>query len=266
MGCACRLGELFPTAARRNRGCRAALEEVAPTSLSFFQGEGEMNDYSATEATDDSLFDLSPGAFLQRLAYLLTTLPLGIFYFVFLSVGISLGLGLAILWVGILILALVMVAWLAMAEFERHLAGSLLGLEIPKPPRPRLAQAGLWETAKMRLADSSTWKSLLFLVLKLPLGIASFTLTFSAAVTALALLAVPFVFEIVPIQIAFNYVTTWDEALLCALAGVVMAGVTVALVNGQAWLWRQAASALLSPSEPMAAASPEAGETPLVIQ
>lgn len=225
-----------------------------------------MDDNSEIEAIDASLFDLSPGQFLQRLAYLLMTLPLGIFYFVFLSVGISLGLGLALLWVGILILAFVMAAWLAMAEFERTLADSLLGIEIPRPAHPSLAQAGLWNTARVRLADSCTWKSLLFLILKLPLGIVSFTLTFSAAVTSLALLAVPFVFEIVPVQIAFNSVTTWEEALLCALGGVAMAAVTVALVNGQAWLWRQASLALLSPANSLPAPSPEASESPLLIR
>ncbi|MEE8587486.1 MAG: sensor domain-containing protein [Acidobacteriota bacterium] len=220
----------------------------------------------AAEADDFSLFDFSPGPFFLRLAYLLLALPTGVFYFAFLSAGISLGLGLAIIWIGIPILAIVMAAWLALADFERLLTSSMLGLEIPSVKRPAEAPAGLWETMKFRLGDSCTWRSLLYLLLKLPLGIVSFSLAFSAAVSSLALMAVPFVYEIVPIRIGFDYVSSWEEALLCALGGILLAGGTLVLVNGLTLLWRQAASSLLSRSDPKAEASPGPEDAPLMIR
>ena len=217
------------------------------------------------EANDFSLFDFSPGPFFLRLAYLLLAFPTGVFYFVFLSVGISLGLGLAIIWIGIPILAIVMAAWLGLADFERRLTGSMLGLEIPKVKRPAEAQAGFWETVKFYLGDSCTWRSLLYLLLKLPLGIVSFSLALSAALSSLALMAVPFVYEIVPIQIGFDYVATWEEALLCALGGILLAGGSLVLVNGLTLVWRQAASSLLSRTDSKTKASPGPEEAPLMI-
>ncbi len=225
-----------------------------------------MSNDLATEANESSLFDFSPGPFFLRLAYLLAAFPLGVFYFVLLTVGISLGLGLAIIWIGIPILAIVMAAWLALAEFERRLAGSMLGLDIPAAKRQAGTESGIWETVKHRLGDSCTWRSLLYLLLKLPLGIVSFSLTFTALVSSVALIAVPFVYEFVPVQIGVGYVTTWEEALMCAAAGAVLAGGALLLVNGLTLVWRQVASSLLSGTRPDTRTESRVEETPLLIR
>src|SRR5512138_1283507 len=76
------------------------------------------------------------GVFLKsktylNLVYLLLAFPLGLAYFIFLVTGFSLGLGLLILWVGFLILAGVLALSWVLILFERQLAVSLLGVDIP---------------------------------------------------------------------------------------------------------------------------------------
>jgi hypothetical protein len=44
-----------------------------------------------------------------------------------------------------------------------------------------------------------------------------------------------------------------------------MAGLTVALVNGLAWMWRWAAAALLSPADAIMSARPDPSQAPLII-
>ncbi|HSS78752.1 MAG TPA: sensor domain-containing protein, partial [Thermoanaerobaculia bacterium] len=118
-----------------------------------------------------------------NLLYLLLAFPLGLIYFVFLTVGLTLGYGLTVIWVGIPILALVFAGSWGMSALERRLAIGLLGAEVPPMAPPPTASAnGFWQRVKAFLANPVTWKGMAFLLLKLPLGIVSFT----AVVTSLS--------------------------------------------------------------------------------
>ncbi|WP_440763482.1 sensor domain-containing protein [Natronorubrum sp. DTA7] len=128
-----------------------------------------------------------------NLTYLLLAFPLGIAYFVFVVTGVLLGIGLSIILVGIPLLAAVVVASLAVAGFERWLTAALLDVEIA----PRTTPHGDTHTEQIRSLTThrKTWTSLLYLPVKLVLGVVSFALVGTGFSTAVAMLAVPLYYD-----------------------------------------------------------------------
>ena len=96
-------------------------------------------------------------------------------------VGLSLGLGLIIIWVGIPILLVVAGAWWLFGAFERVQAQYLLGADVALPPRSWETVNGVWAKLKAHFGNGATWKDLVYLFAKLPLGIVSFTLLVTVA-------------------------------------------------------------------------------------
>jgi hypothetical protein len=127
----------------------------------------------------------------RRILYLLLALPLGVIEFSFLVTALSFGFGTAITLIGIPVLIGTVWAWRWLAELERRVIRRLLGNEIPSPYRPEPKDAGWWKRLGARLADPATWKDLAFLLLQLPLGIVSFTITVSVLSLGLGLLFAP---------------------------------------------------------------------------
>ena len=109
-----------------------------------------------------------------NLVYLLLTFPFGLAYFVVLVVGVSVGAALAVLVVGLGILLAALAASRGMAAIERGLARAVLGVPIATPPDHRGASPldRIWRW----LRDPMTWKGLVFVALKFPLGVASFAI------------------------------------------------------------------------------------------
>ncbi|MDX1503429.1 MAG: sensor domain-containing protein [Thermoanaerobaculia bacterium] len=181
--------------------------------------------------------------------YLLLAFPLGVVYFCFLAVGLSLGLGLVIVWVGLLVLAVVLlVSWL-LSSFERQQAIWLLGAPLradaPRPPAGATAGARLasW------LRDRLTWTGPVFLLLKLPLGVASFVL-------AVFCLSLSLVFLLAPVNYPWEglwfemgawewHVDTLPEALVCSAIGFLLLVLSLHLLNAVAWVWKRLALVLL---------------------
>ena len=101
-------------------------------------------------------------------------LPLGVAYVTILAVGLSAGTGLAVILVGLVLLLATLFAVRAMAALERTLARNLLRITIHPP-----IEGGIDITWRQRiqlwLRDPVTWKSLVYLRSKLPMGIVSFT-------------------------------------------------------------------------------------------
>ncbi len=201
-----------------------------------------------------------------NLLYLLLAFPLGLFYFVFLTVGFSLGLGLLIVWVGLLVLALAFAGVWGFAAFERQLAISLLGAEVP-PMAPTAAPGrGVGQQIGDFLANPVTWKGMLFLFLKMPLGIATFTLLVTFLALSLPLLAAPLYYGWWPPAIfsidGYGWVVdTLGEALICSAIGLGMLLVTLNLFNGVAFVWGLLASGLLG-SRRWSLPAPPSGSTP----
>jgi signal transduction histidine kinase len=130
-----------------------------------------------------------------RIAYLLLALPLGVAEFSILVTALSFGFGTAITLIGIPVLIGTVWAWRWLANLERRIIGRLTQVEIPSPYRPEPVGARWWTRLGARLSDPATWKDLAFLLLQLPLGILSFSITVAVFGFGLRLLLAPVYWE-----------------------------------------------------------------------
>ena len=122
-----------------------------------------------------------------------------------------------------------MYAWRWFAELERRLIRALTGVEIQEPYRPEPREAGWSRRIGTRLRDPATWKDLVFLLLQLPLGIASFTIAAVVLGLAVSWIAAPAWYWSVPdgIELGITTVDTLGEALLLVPLGLVVAFVGI---------------------------------------
>jgi len=181
-----------------------------------------------------------------NLAYLLAAFPTGLAYFVVLVVGVALGVSLAVVVVGLVILAATLTAWRWMAAIERALARALLGVAIARPADrrglPRMERLTRW------LRDPVTWKSLVFVALKFPLGLVSFLLVVTTGFFALVLTFAPLVVLVTPVTLFGWIVEDPLPALPLTVIGIVACLLLLHLYNGVAWLWALFARVMLGPS------------------
>jgi signal transduction histidine kinase len=181
-----------------------------------------------------------------NLLYLLIGLPLGVAYFVVLVVGISVGAALAVVLIGLLILLATLAATRGMAAVERGAARALLGVQIAPPADrrdlPRLKRIGRW------LRDPVTWKSLIFVALKFPLGVATFALVAASGFVSLVFLFAPLIVLVTPVTVFGWIVESPLQALPLTVAGVPAVLLSLNLYNGLAWLWALFARLMLGPS------------------
>ncbi len=195
---------------------------------------------------------IARGQTYLNLIYVLLAFPLGLFYFVFLVTGLSVGIGLAIVWVGLLILALMLGAWWLFILFERQLATGLLQVKLDPLETPKTKDAQTtWKKIGAYLSNPVTWKGLLYLFLKFPLGIILFVLVVTFVSVTLSFLAAPlfYSFGYFP-EIWFTASTYWQinslgEAMILSVAGIPMIFITLHLVNGLAWISGWLAKVLL---------------------
>ena len=190
-----------------------------------------------------------------NLFYLLVAFPLGIFYFAFLVSGLSAGISLSIVWVGIPILLLVGIGWWVLASFERFMAIHLLKEDVPAMVLPLNEGTDIWTRFKESLTNPVTWKSPLYLLLKFPLGIATFVIMFTLTSLTLAFLTMPLTYAFLPeFQVGVFFVPdlpTWridsmSDATLSALIGLMLLPVTLHVTNGLAWVHAKFAKVMLS--------------------
>lgn len=174
--------------------------------------------------------------------YLLFSFPLGIFYFVFLVTGLSLGLGLVITLIGAPILFGTLLLWRVFAGFERQLATIILGINISFVPIKQSKR--IWEKIQAYLNDSFTWKSLIYLFIKFPLGIISFVVLVTLLSVALSLIATPILYylsEIGILQGAFCitssnicFISSYFTAVIAMVIGVFLLFIFLNVLNGLA--------------------------------
>jgi Putative sensor len=175
---------------------------------------------------------LNPQSYLN-MVYLLAAFPLGTFYFVFLVTGLSLGAGLSITLLGIPILGVVFASTRALCAVERRIANAVLKARIPLTSE-REHVSGLWNHFKALLKDRTTWVGMLYLFIKFPLGIVTFTVTVTFISASLALIGTPIVYPFVDIDFVFWQVTTWQGTLIFSLFGILLLFVSFHLLNGLA--------------------------------
>jgi len=207
-----------------------------------------------------------------NLVYLLLAFPLGLFYFVFLVTALSVGLSLVIIWVGIFILGVTAACWWAFAAFERSLADGLLGTHLTPAPRPWLEADGVWPRIKTHFASAATWKDLVFLFVKFPLGLVSFVVVVTLSAVAGAFLAAPAYYRFATTDTGrtvhhgiFLGIWTVDrlwEALLLVPVGALLVFVALHAFNGLGAMWRGVARGLLPRADDAARAAAGAATAP----
>ncbi len=184
-----------------------------------------------------------------NVAYLLISFPLGLIYFVLLITGISLGFGLLITVFGLFILMGVLMMVHGFAIFEAKFTSAMLGFHISPEPRNREAK-GFWKRFREILRSSLTWKGLVFLFLRFPLGIFSFSLTISLLATSLGLIAFPILFQYPWFEMDwpnhfFWVIDTVPETLVVALIGIILLYISLYILNLLAWIYGKMAQTLL---------------------
>jgi hypothetical protein len=125
------------------------------------------------------------------LFFMFLSLLTGIVYFTWVTTGLSLSLGLSILIFGLPFFLFFLATVRALSLVEGRLVESLLGVRMPRKP-PVDKQGTLLERLKYWLTDGRTWSAMLYMVLKLPLGIVSFTLFTVLLSLSLGFMAAPF--------------------------------------------------------------------------
>src|SRR5215217_8409782 len=180
----------------------------------------------------------------RNLLYLVLALPLGTAYVVILVAGLSAGAGLAVILVGIALLLATLFALRAMAAVERMLARRLLRISI-HPPLEGGIHADWRQRVQMWLRDPVTWKSLVFLLGKLPMGLLASAAIFLLGLSSVVLTFAPVLVAITPV-IFFGWEIDNPVAAIAAVpAGVLLFLSCLHLFNGIAWIYGVCARVML---------------------
>jgi len=189
-----------------------------------------------------------------NLLYLLAAFPLGVFYFVFVVTGLAAGISLSILWVGIPLLLLAGAGWRALAGFERWMAVHWLHEDVPATAFPSQEGGDTWTRFKDFLTHPVTWRSPLYLLMKFPLGIATFVILITLTALTLAFLSMPYTYTFLPdVQMGMFFrpglaawrIDSMSDAWLGVLVGLLLWPVTLHVTNGLAWLHAKLAKVML---------------------
>jgi len=178
-----------------------------------------------------------PSVIAGDFAYLILGLPIGVVSFTVAVTGISLAGGLLITLLGIPILLATLLACRGFAAVERARAALVLGEPVPGAERA-WRREGAWETTKAIVSDPGAWRDLLWSVLLMPIGIATFTIAVTAWATALGLLTSPLWYWALPddsddtIPLLDSTGLGWSA--LRVLIGLVLIPVAIAICRGLA--------------------------------
>ena len=220
----------------------------------------------------------------DNIVFLLLSFPLGLISFLIVIIGLSVGLGTVVIWIGLPILFATLFIIRGMAEAERRMVSSLL--RIPMPYRMSESSEhclGFLRRFGRILSDPYTWTSTIYMLLKLPLGILSFTLTVTLLATSAALVFFPLGYLVsllvnvillkngipsdgtmipgfIEINGSFDLIM-FVRSFIGVPVGIVLWLFTRSLLNALARASGELANALLGPGVAYVIAQPPAGNT-----
>jgi signal transduction histidine kinase len=128
----------------------------------------------------------------RETAWALLALWIGVFWFCVLVTLLATGIGLAITIVGLPILALTLVLATWGARLERSLARGLLRVHVDEPPTEVDEGKESWRRVLQLLTSERRWRSVLYLLLLLPVGLLEFVVAVTMWAIALGYLSAPF--------------------------------------------------------------------------
>ncbi|UUV30434.1 sensor domain-containing protein [Amycolatopsis roodepoortensis] len=129
-------------------------------------------------------------AYWAELAWVIAGAPLTLVFVVLVVVGLFLGAGLSLLTIGLPVLIGVLAGARLIGIAHVGLARVLLGTKVTPPARPEL-RPGLWNGVKGRLGDPLGWRSIAYLLIRLPLSLIGFFLVAAMFVYAGSTLSYP---------------------------------------------------------------------------
>jgi len=133
------------------------------------------------------------------LLYMFFSLLTGILYFTWAVTGLCLSLGLIILIIGLPFMLLFLLSVRGISLVEGRIVEALLGVRMPRRAIFVDKTHGFWNQVKELLFSWLTWKTLIYMLLMLPLGVIYFSVFVTLLSLGVWLIAMPFV------QIFFHY-------------------------------------------------------------
>jgi hypothetical protein len=149
------------------------------------------------------------------LLYMFISLLTGILYFTWAVTGLSLSLGLIVLVIGLPFILLFLLSVRGISLVEGRIVEALLGVRMPRRSIFVDKNKGFWPRLKELVLSWSVWKSIIYMLLMLPLGIIYFTLFVTLISVGLALVATPiaqlfFNFPLITINSTRYFVQIWQ--------------------------------------------------------
>ncbi|WP_431960893.1 sensor histidine kinase [Actinacidiphila sp. bgisy160] len=120
----------------------------------------------------------------KEIAYLLANLPVDIVGFVFVAVVLYLGVGLSVTVVGLPLLALGLAGCRLLGRLERIRARGMLGVAVDEPRSLHPGRMGFFPWLWTSLKDPVGWRHALYFFIRLPWGIATFTIALTSLFVA----------------------------------------------------------------------------------
>jgi hypothetical protein len=130
--------------------------------------------------------------------------------------------------IGIPILTLVLATIRPLLGLERGLANSLLDARVARAPLSAGGE-GVIGRSKAYWTDSASWRGIAYLLARVPVGLATFTVAVSAYATALYLIAAPVVAPFDGMELGF-----WEPDTV--LDGLALLPLGLVLLLASAWI------------------------------
>ncbi|HET7174449.1 MAG TPA: sensor domain-containing protein [Gammaproteobacteria bacterium] len=188
------------------------------------------------------------------LFYMLLSLATGIFYFVWTVTGMALSIGFMVLIVGIPFLLLYLGSIRLLSLVEGRLVEVLLGVRMPRRPvHPGdVDSRTLKQRIKEMFTDPRTWSTILYVFLKLPLGVIYFSIAVALLSASLGMISAP-IQDLFPhmglLWIQYDdqpaYVMPWILTPLVSALGVVLLTCLMHIARGVAYFHGHLAKSLL---------------------
>jgi hypothetical protein len=173
----------------------------------------------------------------RGLTHHLLGLPLGVLYFSWLVTSIATGLGLVITLIGPPILTGVLATIRPLLGVERGLANALLDARIAPAPLTAGGQ-GLIGRATAYWKDSASWRGIVYLLGRFPVGLGTFIVAVIAFSTALYLIAAPVIAPLDAMEFGFWRPDTVLDGLAVLPVGLIALLASAWISEGMAVLSR----------------------------
>lgn len=186
------------------------------------------------------------------LLFMLLAFVTGLFYFVWAVVGFSLSLSLMLMIFGLPFSLLFLSSVRLLSLVEGRIVEVMLGIRMPRRPvHPGNGKSRpIMERIKEVFTDPRTWSTLLYMVLKLPLGILDFALFVSLGSISLWFLVAPITDLFAPamwidIDGVDYYHIPWIITPIISVIGLVLLTLLMHIARGMGWVHGHLAKSLL---------------------